>query len=141
MIKNTSNTRLNRNNVLENSKPLFKTENAEESTVDWFGKLEEKHKDMRGWTIWTDFVGEKMRTSDIIELNYEDRCAGKNKCDPCNDSGTLLCWPFPGKDEPRSKQRSELVANNNTLVALAQQRRLLKRTIKLLSKQNFQDPS
>ena len=81
-------------NVLKNTKPLFGAA-AEEGVgeggdsflqwgaaadVDWFdeviyakdskGKISspEKRRDLKGWTIWTDFIGQ-MRTDDIIKLN------------------------------------------------------------------------
>ena len=48
---------------------------AAEEDDDWLKKLEKEHPidTMKGWTIWTDFVGEKMSTSDIIDFNLNNR--------------------------------------------------------------------
>ena len=72
-------------NVLENTKPLL-TSAAHQGAmgaaadVDWFDEVTAERdwegkkypayrpRDMKGWTIWTDFIG-KMRTDDIIKLN------------------------------------------------------------------------
>ena len=83
-------------NVLTNTKPLFISQsevnriphtrahhnwtpylhNGDQFSsreVNWFNELvtaDEGNRDMRGWTIWTDFVGDRrMKTSDIILLN------------------------------------------------------------------------
>ena len=78
----------------------------------------------------------KLNFLDQVPKNYKPK--KKKLSSTGNKTEDTEVWSRKGTG---SKHRSTLVAKHNTLVCLAQQRRLLKRTIKLPSKQNFQDPS